>query len=290
MLERLNRALEQIEADPGAPTDTAEMARTALTSEYHLRRLFSALAGMPLSEYVRRRRLTLAGDEVVDGRRGLLDIAVSYGYGSHEAFARAFRAQHGVGPAQARRTGAVLTSQPQMRFRLTIEGSTAVRYRIVDKGAFRLVGPRARVRLVHEGDNPDIDAFVRSIDPATTERVERLSDQEPRGVLAATADVAPGYEEGSELDYHHAAATCAPAPEGMDCLEVEAGAWAVFPRSGPTGAFPQALQRLWADAFAHWFPSQPSYRMRPGPSLLRVEYTADRTSAEAQLWLPVERV
>lgn len=97
MLERLNQALEHIEGRLEQQVDVTELARIAATSEYHLRRMFSALAGMPLSEYVRRRRLTVAGAAVLAGRESLLEIAVRYGYGSGEAFARAFRAMHGIG-------------------------------------------------------------------------------------------------------------------------------------------------------------------------------------------------
>src|SRR6478735_8249755 len=122
------------------PHDVAGLARIATTSEYHFRRMFSALAGLPLSEYVRRRRLTVAGAEVLAGERTLLDIATRYGYGSGEAFARAFRAVHGVGPGEARRTGAALRSQQRMSFRLIVEGTSSMRYKIVDKADFRVVG------------------------------------------------------------------------------------------------------------------------------------------------------
>ena len=70
------------------------------TTEYHLRRMFSSLAGMPLSEYVRRRRMTVAAAEVVSGSGDLLGIAVRYGYGSAEAFGRAFQSVHGVSPGR----------------------------------------------------------------------------------------------------------------------------------------------------------------------------------------------
>jgi AraC family transcriptional regulator len=289
VLDRLNQALEKVEEDTRAPVDVAEMARIALTSEHHFRRLFSALAGMPLSEYVRRRRLTLAGTEVLRGEASLLDIAVRHGYGSAEAFARAFRAMHGVGPGEARRTGAVLNSQPRMTFRLTVEGSTTMRYRIVDKEALRLVGPRARVPLVYEGENPAITEFVRGLGGEVHRELARLSDQEPRGVLSVSADIDLPAEEGSELDYYQAAATSAPAPEGMEVLRVPAGTWVVFPFEGSSGSFPESLQRMWADAFAQWFPSHPSYRIKEGPSILRVDYGQDPTSAEGDLWLPVER-
>ncbi|MET9437914.1 AraC family transcriptional regulator [Streptomyces sp. NPDC006551] len=284
MLERLNQALEHIERRLDQDLDVEELARIAATSEYHLRRMFSALAGIPLSEYVRRRRLTLAGADVLAGRETLLDIAVRYGYGSGEAFARAFRAMHGIGPAEARRTGAVLSSQSRMAFRLTIEGSSSMRYRVVDKAGFTVVGLKARVPLVHTGPNQAIMDFVRGIDPRTLERLEKLSDQEPHGIVAVCDDLDPSRAEGTELDYHHGVITSVAAPEGTTTLAVPAGTWAVFTTSGPA---PQAIQELWRDVFTEWFPSNP-YRGRPGPEILRTRLSPDRTEAEAELWLPVE--
>ncbi|MDG4756763.1 AraC family transcriptional regulator [Micromonospora sp. WMMD710] len=285
MLERLNEAMAHIERHLDQQIEVAELARIALTSEYHFRRLFSALAGIPLSEYIRRRRLTVAGADVLAGERTLLDIAVRYGYGSAEAFARAFHAVHGVGPGEARRTGATLRAQPRMSFRLTVEGSGSMEYRIVGKEAFTLVGRKARVPLVHEGMNPAIVAFIRSIDRDTVERIEALSDQEPSGIVNVSANLADGREEGSELDYWHGVVTGGTPPQDLDALPVPAGTWAVFTTSG---AFPQAVQYLWRDVFTQWFPSNP-YRSRPGPEISRVRVSADGTEADAELWIPVER-
>ncbi|GAA4868816.1 AraC family transcriptional regulator [Kitasatospora terrestris] len=285
MLDRLNQVMEHIDSRLDGHVDPAELARIALTSEYHLRRLFSALAGMPLSEYLRRRRMTVAGAEVLAGERTLLDIAVRYGYGSAEAFGRAFRSVHGVGPGEARRTGAALTAQPRLSFRLTVEGSTTMRYRIVEKQEFRVVGRRARVPLVHLGENPHIAALIRSIDPETLRRIAGLSDQQPAGVLSAVVHLADSREEGVELDYYHAAVTSAPAPEGLDALAVGAGTWAVFENTGP---YPQALQYLWRDVFTQWFPSNP-YASRPGPELLTVRPAPVEGEMTAELWIPVER-
>ncbi|QDQ15683.1 AraC family transcriptional regulator [Streptomyces spectabilis] len=285
MLERLNQAMEHIEAHLGEPIEARDLARIAMTSEYHFRRLFSALAGVPLSEYIRLRRLSTAGAEVLAGERTLLDIAVRYGYGSGEAFARAFRAVHGVGPSEARRTGAALRSQPRMSFRLIVEGSSSMRYRIVDKDEFRVVGKKARVPLVHEGANPAIAEFIRSIDAETQRRVSALSDQEPKGIVGVSDQLDPSRAEGTELDYYHGVVTGAEAPEDLDVLAVPAGAWAVFENSGP---FPQALQHLWRDVFTQWFPSNP-YRSRPGPEILQVDVSEDRARADARLWIPVER-
>lgn len=286
MLERLNEAMEHIERRLDQPLDVAELARIGMTSEYHFRRMFSALAGLPLSEYVRRRRLTVAGAEVLAGEATLLDIAVRYGYGSGEAFARAFRAMHGVSPGEARRSGAALRSQPRMSFRLIIEGSSSMRYRIVERDAFQLVGRRARVPLVHEGLNPAIVAFVKGLGHETLDRIEALSDGEPRGTVAATVDFEDvDRSEGSELDYYHCAVSGAEAPADMDVLRVPAGTWAVFESSGE---FPLALQYLWRDVYTQWFPSNP-YQSAPGPSVLRTEVSEDGETAEAELWIPVER-
>ncbi|MFD5870499.1 GyrI-like domain-containing protein [Streptomyces sp. NPDC060322] len=285
MLDRLNQAMEHIESHLDQPIDVAGLARIAMTSEYHLRRMFSALAGLPLSEYIRRRRLTVAGAEVLAGDRTLLDVATRYGYGSGEAFARAFRTMHGVGPGEARRTGAALNSQPRMSFRLVIEGSSSMRYRIVDKDAFRVVGRRARVPLVHEGANPAIADFIRSLPKDTVERIAALADQEPAGIVGVSDQLDPSRAEGTELDYYHGVVTGAEVPEDMDALDVPAGLWAVFDNSG---RFPQALQYLWRDVFTQWFPSNP-YGSRPGPEILSVRLSEDGTRADAELWIPVER-
>ncbi|MFJ3718057.1 GyrI-like domain-containing protein [Streptomyces sp. NPDC090057] len=287
MLDRLNQAMEHIEEHLDRTVEVSALARITVTSEYHFRRLFSSLAGMPLSEYVRRRRLTVAGAEVLAGEPTLLEIAIRYGYTSGEAFARAFRAVHGVGPGEARRSGAALNSQPRLSFRLTVEGNSTMRYRIVEKEAFRVVGKKARVPLIHRGVNPHIAEHVRGIPPETMLRIAALSDQDPGGVVSATVRLSDGFEEGSELDYYQAVVTtAAEVPDDLDVLDCPAGTWAVFDSTGP---FPQALQQLWADVAAQWIPSNP-YEYRPGPEILRTRPTPDApTHSDAQLWIPVTR-
>ncbi|MFD5327128.1 GyrI-like domain-containing protein [Streptomyces sp. NPDC127092] len=290
MLEGLNRALDHVERHLDREVDVAEAARIATTSEYHFRRLFSALAGMPLSVYVRRRRMTLAGAEVLAGERTLLDVAVRYGYGSGEAFARAFRSVHGIGPGEARRAGAALVSQPRMSFRVVIEGSTTMRYRIVEKGAFRVVGSKARVPLVHEGVNAAAAAHVESLDERAIVRMKELAEGEPEGILSAAVHLTDSREEGAELDYWVGVVTgpgtTADELGGLDALDVPAGTWAVFDDHGP---YPAALQELWRDVFTQWFPSNP-YVSRPGPELLRTRPVEIGEETDSQLWIPVERV
>ncbi|EFE77849.1 transcriptional regulator [Streptomyces filamentosus NRRL 15998] len=282
----MNDAMEHIEAHLGERIEAADLARIAMTSEYHFRRMFSALAGLPLSEYIRRRRMTVAGAEVLGDRdRSLLDVATRYGYDTGEGFARAFRAVHGIGPGEARRTGAVLRSQQRLTFRLVVEGSSAMRYGLVEKNAFRVVGKKARVPLIHEGPNPAIAEFIRSIGREELDRIAALSDQEPAGIVGVSDQLDPSRAEGTELDYYHGVVSAAEPPEDLDALDVPAGTWAVFESEGE---FPQALQYLWRDVFTQWFPSNP-YASRPGPEILRVRLTEDGKRAEAELWIPVER-
>ncbi|WP_079408427.1 AraC family transcriptional regulator [Streptomyces sp. 3211] len=287
MLERLNQALDHLEACLDREVDMAEAARIAAVSEHHFRRLFSALAGMPLPVYVRRRRMTLAGAEVLAGDLTLLDIAVRYGYSSGEAFARAFRSVHGIGPGEARRTGAVLTAQPRMSFHVVVEGSTAMRYRIVEKESFRVVGKKARLPLVREGLNTAAAAHVESLDEQAIVWMKGLAGREPEGILSAVVYLTDSREEGAEADYWIGVVTSPEvAAEELGALDVPAGTWAVFDNHGP---YPSALQALWRDVFTQWFPSNP-YVSRPGPELLRTQPVEIGAKTDSQLWIPVERV
>lgn len=287
MISALNRLVDLVEGYPVEELDIDGVARELGTTEYHLRRMFSSLAGMPLSEYVRRRRMTVAAAEVIRGGDSLLNIAVRHGYGSTEAFGRAFRAVHGAGPSDVRRDGGPLRTQPQLRFRLTVEGSTPMDTRIVDRPAFRLVGHTARVPLVHQGVNPHIQRHIAELPKEEHLRLKALGDTEPGGLLQVCDDLDPDATEGSELTYLHGVALSqeTSAPEGLDTIEVPAGRWAVFHTAGP---YPRALQQSWAATATEWFPSNP-WRLRPGPSIVTVlERAEDFTTATCELWLPVE--
>lgn len=284
----LNAVVDAVEAqlavDPSVAVDAEALARQSGTTEYHLRRMFSSLAGMPLSEYIRRRRMALAAAELVSRDDDLLDVAVRYGYGSTEAFGRAFRAVHGVSPGNVRRDGGPLRTQPRITFHLTVRGASPMDTRIVELPAVRLVGHAARVPLIYEGVNPHIAEHVASIPVEETKRLRSLNDTEPSGILAVCDDLEPGAAEGTELTYLHGVATTG-RPEGLDSLEVPAGTWAVFRTEGP---YPAALQEAWAATATEWFPSQP-WRLRPGPEIVAMlDFDAAAQTATSELWLPVE--
>jgi AraC family transcriptional regulator len=283
----LNRLVDFVEEHLAEQIDVTALAGDLGTTEYHLRRMFSSLAGMPLSEYIRRRRMTVAVPDVL-GTDDLLSIAVRYGYGSTEAFTRAFRSVHGMNAGEVRRHGGPLRTQQQLRFRLTVEGNTLMDTRIADRPAFRLIGHAARVPLIHRGVNPHIQAHIASLPVEEHARLKGLSSTEPAGLLQVSSDVDPDYAEGSELTYLHGVAVAEqdPVPGDLDTIEVPAGAWAVFRTSGP---YPAALQETWAATATDWFPSKP-WRLRPGPSIVAVlDRTDDFGSATTELWIPVER-
>ncbi|MFB7570608.1 GyrI-like domain-containing protein [Streptomyces sp. NPDC056165] len=287
MISALNQLVDLVEEHLAEELDVDGLARTLGTTEYHLRRMFSSLAGMPLSEYMRRRRMTVAAADVVRGEDDLLSIAVRHGYGSTEAFGRAFRAVHGAAPRDVRREGGPLRTQPQLRFRLTVEGTIPMDTRLVDHPAFRLVGHAARVPLIHQGVNPHIQQHITALPPQEHLRLKALSETEPGGLLQVCDDLAPDSAEGSELTYLHGVAVSrdTPAPDDLDAIEVPAGMWAVFRSSGP---YPQTLQTTWAATATDWFPSNP-WRLRPGPSIVTVlERADDFSTATCELWLPVE--
>ncbi len=287
MIAELNRLIELVELDMSSDLDVATLANSAGSTQYHVRRMFSTLAGMPLSEYVRRRRMTMAAADLIRGD-GVLDTAVRYGYGSSEAFGRAFRAVHGVSAVDIRQNGGPLRTQAKLRFRLTVEGSTTMDARIIDHPAIRLIGHAARVPLVHRGVNEHIQAHINALPLDEHARLKALSNVEPAGLLQVSDGVDPDYAEGSELTYLHGVAVSidTDTPADLGTIEVPAGYWVALRASG---AYPEVLQEAYALSAAEWFPSNP-WRLRPGPSIVAtLDRSADFSIATVELWLPIER-
>ena len=286
-LENLNRALAYVEANLTGNIDFKEVERLALCSEYHFRRIFSFLAGIPLGEYIRRRRLTLAAFALAHTDLRVVDVALSHGYSSPDAFTRAFQAVHGISPAEARAGGQPLKAYPRLTFQLTVQGATEMDYRIIeDKPPFTIAGLMQRVPLIYQGVNPHIAALWASLDEQTIATLKALSNVEPRGMISASTNFTEGRAEGGELDHYVGVATTAAPPDGLAALAVPTTTWAVFDVTGP---FPTTLQATWARIFAEWFPTS-GYQLAPGPEILWNEHP-DTTSLtyHRQIWIPVTR-
>ncbi|ALC80216.1 MULTISPECIES: AraC family transcriptional regulator [Bacillus] len=285
LLEKMNGALNYIEENLTNDIDFKEVAKLAFCSEYHFKRMFSFIAGVTLSEYIRRRRLTLAAFEITTSRIKIIDVAIKYGYNSPDSFTRAFQGLHGITPSEARNIGQPLKAYPRMTFQLTIKGGNEMNYRIEEKEAFRIVGIKKRVPIIFKGVNPEIASMWESLDDEKIDLLKKLSNVEPLGLLSASTNFSEGrMEEKGELDHYIGAATTKDCPDHLTQLEVPSSTWAVFEAVGP---FPDTLQNVWGRIYSEWFPSS-NYEQTEGPEILWNEHK-DVTSPtfKSEIWIPV---
>ncbi|MZQ97032.1 MAG: helix-turn-helix domain-containing protein [Acidaminobacter sp.] len=286
-LSRMNNAMAYIEAHLTEELDYSKLAQLAYCSEYHFKRMFSFLSGISLSEYIRRRKLTMAALDLKDRELRILDVAVKYGYTSADAFSRAFQSLHGILPSEARQEGRLLKAYPRMTFQLSIRGGCEMNYRIVEKEWFKLVGVKRRVPMVFEGINPEITKMTGLLTPEIVKRLKLISNVEPRGILSASANFSEDrMEEKGELDHYIGVATSMDEATEFDELKVEAGTWAVFESVGP---FPETLQNSWGRIYSEWLPSS-GYEVVEGPEILWNE-SPDTSNPEyrSEIWIPVKK-
>ena len=113
-------------------------------SPLYFQRIFGALCGMTVGEYIRARRMTLAAQELSRKDAKVIDVAMKYGYDAPDSFAKAFQRFHGIPPSQAKEPGAPLRSFAPLHIKITMEGGTMLEYQIVEKAAFTVVGVKRR--------------------------------------------------------------------------------------------------------------------------------------------------
>ncbi|MGG0176853.1 AraC family transcriptional regulator [Gottfriedia acidiceleris] len=287
LLKNMNDALVYIEENLTSEIDYKELSRRAFCSEYHFKRMFSFLAGISLSEYIRRRRLTVAAFELKDHNKKIIDIALKYGYNSPDSFTRAFQNLHGITPSEARNNGKSLKAFPRMTFQLSIKGGNEMNYRIEEKEAFQIVGIKKRVPIIFNGVNPEIASMWKTLTMEKITKLKALSNVEPNGIISASTNFSEGrMEEKGELDHYIGVATSNDCPKEFIQLEVSASTWAVFEA---IGKFPDALQEVWGRIYSEWFPSS-NYHQVEGPEILWNEQK-DITSPtfKSEIWIPVSK-
>ena len=285
-LSSMNNALSYIEEHLTEDIDYSEISKIAHCSDYHFRRTFSFLAGISLSEYIRRRRLTLAALDLKDMDMRIIDVAVKYGYSSADSFSRAFHNMHGILPSEARSENTQLKAYPKMTFQLSIRGGYEMNYRIVEKEAFNLVGFKKRVPIVFEGVNPEIEKMTEFLTPEIIKQLKSISDIEPRGIISASTNFSEGrMEEKGELDHYIGVATSSNETTDFDVLKIDAGTWAVFESIGP---FPETLQNVWGRIYSEWFPTS-GYEAASGPEILWNESPdTDNLKYRSEIWIPIK--
>ncbi len=271
-MDRLNRAVEYLEERLEGP-DLRQAARIACCSPYHFQRMFTLLAGVPLSEYLRRRKMSRAAADLQSGER-IVDVALRYGYSSPTAFNRAFQAVHGLPPSAAKTAGTVLKSYPPLRFAIIVQGVEKMEYRIEKRDAFRIVGVSAPLAKDMEENFKSVpQLWGRAAAEGTIPRLAALMDGEPRGLLG----VCDGLDSAR---YYIAAASSAPAGEGLEEYTVPAFTWAVFPGTGEGAPAVQALERR---VVTEWLPAS-GYEYAEGPD---VEVYLNPECTQFEVWIPV---
>lgn len=286
-LTHWNKAIDYIERHLREEVDIKKAASKALCSEYHFKRMFPFLSGVTFSEYIRRRRLSLAVTDLKETEQRIIDIALKYGYNSDDAFSRAFKQIHGISPSEARKESVSVLNFPRMTFYLTIQGGEAMKYRIVEKEPFKLVGFKKRVPIVFEGVNPDISKMNELLTPEAVVELKGYSSIEPKGIISASTNFSEGrMQEEGELDHYIGVAAETDTKTSYDQLIVDAGTWAVFEAVGP---FPETLQNIWGRIYSEWFPSV-GYESVNGPELLWHEHPdTSRPDYKSEIWIPVRK-
>ena len=143
-IEGFQESIDFMEANLTENIDIEVIAGKAALSPFYYQRIFGALCGMTVGEYIRARRMTLAAQELNRKDIKVIDVAVKYGYDSPDSFAKTFQKFHGITPSQAREPGALLRSFAPMHIKITMEGGSMMDYRIVEKAQFTIVGVKRR--------------------------------------------------------------------------------------------------------------------------------------------------
>jgi AraC family transcriptional regulator len=260
----------------------AEAAKLTCCSTYHFQRMFSYIAGVPLSEYIRRRRMSIAAFELQRGNVKVIDLALRMGYDSPTAFNRAFQSVHGVPPSAARKAGVCLQAYPRITFHITIKGDAKMDYRIEKKDAFRIVGvktPRCRDMETNFQTVPQFWLQVSQTD--SIPRLMALQAGEPQALLGVCVN------DGDHMEYYIAVRSDTPLPgdrPDFRAYTVPACTWAVFPGSG---VMPTAIQELERRIITEWLPVS-GYEYANGPDI-EVYLTDDSQNTDFEIWLPIEK-
>ena len=279
-LESLNQAISYIEDHLTAEIDQQKLAQIAGCSQYQFQRMFPYLTGISVTEYVRRRRMTMAAHDLQTTDRKVIDVAQRYGYDSPTAFNRAFKSVVGVSPRQAKLQGSKLSLYPRLVFTLSVKGDTPMNYKLIEQSAFRVVGiPSNNGAWNLEDAGEKATEYWASLDTRIHDIINLMDGSTPEGLLGAQ------FCTNGEFDcYMACVATSQPCPEGMEERMVEGGTYAVFECKG---AMPDAMTTLWHRILTEWLPAS-GYTWANGTDVERY-LTPKMTSpdSKSEVWLPV---
>lgn len=283
-LDRMNSAMDYIEENLAEEIDYIQVARMASCSVFHFQRMFPFITGIPLSEYIRRRRLTLAAFELQNSDIKVIDVAIKYGYQSTEAFSRAFKNLHGVMPMSARDKGTTLKAYPRMIFHISIKGDVEMNYRIEQKEVFEMLGISTEINAVDNHPYIEIPKFWNKC--ITEGKIDRMHKDfnlsEDECVHAALYNFRNGV-----FSYM----ICYNAPKnnslsGYTKLIVPAATWAVFSTGECTEEDgTEKIQNIWKRIYPEWFPTS-GYEHADGPEF-EMYFNKGNGKFIEEVWIPV---
>lgn len=253
-VEALNKALDYIEDNLFENITCSKIANHVYVSNAHLQRGFFSLTGLTISEYVRNRRLTLAGHELSVENAKVIDVAMKYGYETPESFSKAFSRFHDVTPSQVKRNGVNLKSYNRLTVKIIMEGGSVMDYRIEKKEAFKVV---VKVKTFSESSFV-LDENINEVPVSWDEYFSQALHEKVTPVLGVCSEMNPDaktfrYGIGN-FDEH-----VTKVPEGFERWTIPAHTWAVFKC---VGAMPDAFQKIWKRIYSEWLP-QAKYELVP---------------------------
>lgn len=253
-LTNMNRAIDYIEKNLYGKIDYEKTAREACCSVYHFQRMFTFMTNITLSEYVRRRKMTLAAFDLQTSNIKILDLALNYGYESPEAFNRAFQSVHGMPPTAARKVGADIKAFPRISFQLTVKGASEMKYKIVEKKAFQVYGIE-EIFDTRDGEN------LKAIPDFWTEKLKNGEYEKllKSAGFPSTVNAVCGYRdcEGTRFPYMLCVLkTPLSDTKGYTVVDVPEATWAVFVNEPHNMEdTPKAVQELNARVYTDWLPT-----------------------------------
>ena len=273
-IEGFQRSGDYIEQNLTEELDIGKIAEIAALSPYYFQRIFGALCGMTVGEYIRARRMTAAAQELAASDIKVIDAAVKYGYDSPDSFAKAFQRFHGISPSQAHDPGAMLRSFAPLHIKISLEGGNMLDYRIVEKAPFTVMGIRRKFNS--ETSYQEIPRFWG----------EWAQDMKGlKGVFGVCID-----SEGKDFDYWIADlySPLEDIPEGCETCQIPGGLWAEF---RCRGSLPESLQKVNTQIFSEWLPSLTGYE--PAGSYSVEVYSPpaeDPADTESFIWIPLRKL
>lgn len=275
-IERLNDAISYIEEHLTDEIDMEQLGRVACCSSYHFQRMFTYMAGIPLSEYIRRRKMSLAAVDLQSRDSKIIDVAGKYGYNSPTAFNRAFQSVHGMAPSALKKEGVSVKSFPPITFKITVKGVEEMNYRIETKEAFRIVGVSVPLEKDIEKNFAVIPAKWGEIAAdGTLQRLTCMMDTQPYGVLGISTC------NDTEPWRYYIAVSSSRAADGLEEYTVPGATWAVFPGTGTN----QSIQELERRIVTEWLPTS-GYEYGNAPDV-EVYLNPDPENAQYEVWIPV---